>query len=113
MYQRKPEGRHHGHHMLHDLHEKYRARRPAVSGAASSDGTARGRRATLAPPNERAFRRHSRSASRATRSTADGYGNSPDGRSEISQVYDEDSHDDEQDIDELWYVNIRSHNDAI
>ncbi|KAI0438500.1 hypothetical protein F4803DRAFT_92238 [Xylaria telfairii] len=104
MYQRKPEGRHHGHQMLHGLHEKYRARRPAVSGAASADGTARGRRATLAPPNERTFRRHSRSASRATRSTVDGHGNGPDCRSEISQVYDEDSDDDEQDIDELWFA---------
>ncbi|KAI8952600.1 hypothetical protein F4801DRAFT_588888 [Xylaria longipes] len=100
MYQKKPEGRHH-HHMLHDLHEKYRARRPAVFGAASTDGAARGRRATLAPPNERAFR-HSRSASRATRSTADCHEHGPDGRSEISQLYDEDSDDDEQDIDELW-----------
>ncbi|KAI0454297.1 hypothetical protein F5B21DRAFT_475646 [Xylaria acuta] len=103
IYQKKPEGHHH-HHMLHNLHEKYRARRPAISAGASADGAARGRRATLAPPNERAFRRHSRSASRATKSTADGPGHPPDGRSEISQLYDEDSDDDEQDIDELWFA---------
>ncbi|KAI0471194.1 hypothetical protein F4859DRAFT_484720 [Xylaria cf. heliscus] len=102
IYQKKPEGHHHRH-MLHDLHQKYRARRPAVSGAVSGDGTVRGRRATLAPPDERAFR-HSRSASRATRSTTDGPGHAPDGRSEISQVYDEDSDDEEQDIDELWFA---------
>ncbi|KAI1749545.1 hypothetical protein F4782DRAFT_533346 [Xylaria castorea] len=95
MYQTKPEGRHHHRHLLHGIQEKYRARRPAVSGATSTDGAARGRRATLAPPDERAFRRHSRSASRATKSSADG-------RSEVSQLYDEDSDDDEQDIDEIW-----------
>ncbi|KAI1734132.1 hypothetical protein F4680DRAFT_462606 [Xylaria scruposa] len=101
MYQKKPEGRHHGHRLLHGIHEKYRARRPAVSGATSADGAARGRRATLAPPDERTFRRHSRSASRATKSTADGH--CADGRSEVSQIYDEDSDDDDQDIDEIWY----------
>ncbi|KAI1203287.1 hypothetical protein F5X97DRAFT_318423 [Nemania serpens] len=101
IYQKKPEGRHNRHHILHDIHEKYRARRPAVSGAISGDGTARGRRVTLAPPEERVFR-HSRSASRATKSTIDGPGHAPDARSEVSQLYDDDSDDEEQDIDEIW-----------
>jgi len=90
--------------MLHDLHEKYRTRRLAVSGQVSVDGTTRGRRATLAPPDEHAFRPHSRSVSRATRSSADGHRPGTDGRSEISQVYDDDSDDEEQDIDEIWFA---------
>lgn len=103
MYQKKPE-RHHGHHMLHDLHEKYRSRHSAASGPTSLDGAARGRRATLAPPEERTFRPHSRSASRATRGTADANIPAADARSEVSHLYDGNSDDEEQDIDEVWYV---------
>ncbi|KAI0431173.1 hypothetical protein F5Y09DRAFT_355240 [Xylaria sp. FL1042] len=99
MYQRQPESRrHHHHHMLHGIHEKYRARRPSVSMA---DGAARGRRVTLAPPAESAFRSHSRSVSRATRSTTDGQGQAGDAGSVMSRI-DDDSDDDEQDIDEIW-----------
>ncbi|KAI0197947.1 hypothetical protein F4808DRAFT_286358 [Astrocystis sublimbata] len=108
MYQKVPEGRG-PHHTLHEIHKKYRARRSAVSGSgggsAATDGAPRGRRATLAPPTEMTYRRHSRSGSNATRSTADGSKHTPDGRSDISQqIYDEDSDDDEQDIDELWFA---------
>ncbi|KAI0110756.1 hypothetical protein GGR51DRAFT_557756 [Nemania sp. FL0031] len=97
MYQKQPEGHHHHHHLLHGLHEKYRARRPAVS-----DATSRGRRATLAPPEEHAFRGHSRSPSRATKNSTEVPGRTPDTRSEISQLDGYDSDDEEQDIDELW-----------
>ncbi|KAI1289054.1 hypothetical protein F5Y03DRAFT_378507 [Xylaria venustula] len=101
MYQKQPERRHHHHHnVLHGIHEKYRARRTSV--AAPSESAARGRRATLAPPTESAFR--SRSASRATRSTTDGQGHANDARSEISRCLDDDSDDDEQDIDEIWFA---------
>lgn len=102
IYQKRPEDGHH--HLLHDLHEKYRARRQAISGPHSADGTARGRRATLAPPEERAFRRHSRSASRASRSTMDGHGHTPDVRSDISHLDGDDSDDEGQDIDEIWFA---------
>ncbi|KAI1821488.1 hypothetical protein F4861DRAFT_541899 [Xylaria intraflava] len=92
IYQKPPEERHkHHHQVLHDLHEKYRARRSSVMPA---DGTARGRRTTLAPPDERAFRPHSRSMSRATKSTVDD-------RSAISHPDDYDSDEDDQDIDEI------------
>ncbi|KAI1350944.1 hypothetical protein F5Y01DRAFT_284202 [Xylaria sp. FL0043] len=100
IYQKPPENRRRHHHMLHDIHEKYRARRPSVS---MPDNTARGRRSTLAPPAESAFRSHSRSASRATRSTTDGQGQAGDARSDISCI-DYDSDDDEQDIDEIWFA---------
>ncbi|TGJ84213.1 hypothetical protein E0Z10_g4587 [Xylaria hypoxylon] len=103
MYQKRP-GDHHHRNVLHDLHEKYRARRTSLAMAVSGDGAARGRRATLAPPTERAFRPHSRSASRATRSTADGQAHAPDARSEISHPDEYESDDDEQDIDELWFA---------
>ncbi|KAI0402198.1 hypothetical protein F4802DRAFT_576878 [Xylaria palmicola] len=104
MYQKKPEGHHRHGNLLHGIQEKYRARRPAVSGPASTDAAARGRRSTLAPPEEHAYRRHSRSASRATRSTADGNGHGPDARSDVSQLYDYDSDEEEQDIDEIWFA---------
>ncbi|KAJ2996828.1 hypothetical protein NUW58_g848 [Xylaria curta] len=105
IYQKKSEGRYrHHYHMLHGLHEKYRDHRHAVSGADSVDDTSRGRRTTLAPPEELAFRGHSRSASRATRSTADGPDRVLDARSDVSQAYEYDSDDDEQDIDEIWCV---------
>ncbi|RWA13215.1 hypothetical protein EKO27_g1895 [Xylaria grammica] len=101
MYQKRPAGHHHHHHnVLHELHEKYRARRSSL--ATAPDGVARGRRQTLAPPTERAFRPHSRSASRATVSTADGHTGAPDARSEVSHPDGYESDDDEQDIDELW-----------
>ncbi|KAI8623173.1 hypothetical protein F5Y19DRAFT_459518 [Xylariaceae sp. FL1651] len=102
MYQKKPEG-HRSHHVLHEIHEKYRARRPAVSGANAADSVARGRRESLAPPEEHTFRPHSRSKSRATRSSADAGGQAADARSEVSRLYEDDS-DDEQDIDELWFA---------
>ncbi|KAI3342541.1 hypothetical protein F4824DRAFT_495492 [Ustulina deusta] len=101
MYQKQPEGRHHHRHGLHDLHEKYRARRSSVA-AGQTNGAFRGRRATLAPPTEHAFRPHSRSASMATRSTADGQGHGGDAKSEISHMDEYDSDDEGQDIDELW-----------
>ncbi|KAI1178056.1 hypothetical protein F4777DRAFT_140787 [Nemania sp. FL0916] len=100
MYQKRPEGHQH-HAILHGLHEKYRSRRSAVSGPVSGHGAERGRHVALAPPDEHAFR-HSRSPSRATKSTVDGLGHSQDARSELSQVYDYDSDDEEQDIDEIW-----------
>ncbi|KAI1428686.1 hypothetical protein F5Y12DRAFT_710981 [Xylaria sp. FL1777] len=100
MYQKRPEGRHH-HHVLHDLHEKYRARRSSLITAGQTESSSRGRRATLAPPTESAFRSHSRSGSQATRSTADGQCHVGDARSEISRMDEDDSDDDEQDIDEI------------
>jgi hypothetical protein len=103
MYQKKPE-RHHGHHILHGLHEKYRSRRSAVSGVAPIDDATRGRHGTLVPPEEHAFRPRSRSGSRATRGTSDAHGRVADARSEISHLYDDSSDDEEQDIDEIWYV---------
>ncbi|KAF2969327.1 hypothetical protein GQX73_g4247 [Xylaria multiplex] len=99
IYQKRPGGHHHRN-VLHDLHEKYRARRTSL--AAPADGATRGRRATLAPPTEQVFRPHSRSASQATRSTADGQVYVPDAGSVISHIDGYESDDDEQDIDELW-----------
>ncbi|KAI1810668.1 hypothetical protein GGS20DRAFT_579691 [Poronia punctata] len=102
IYQKKPEGHRH-HHMLHDLHEKYRTRRLAISRQPSTEGAIRGRRTTLAPPEEHTFRSHSRSISRATRSTVEARRPGTDGRSEISRAYDDaESDDEEQDIDEIW-----------
>ncbi|KAI0388735.1 hypothetical protein F5Y17DRAFT_463425 [Xylariaceae sp. FL0594] len=113
MYQKTPEERHHRHgHVLHDLHEKYRTRRSIASGQTSGQhpaegtGSTRGRRATLAPPEEHAFRPHSRSVSRATKSSVDGPRRpGTDGRSDISHGFDDDcdcdSDEEEQDIDEI------------
>ncbi|KAI2640054.1 hypothetical protein GGS21DRAFT_504835 [Xylaria nigripes] len=94
MYQKLAQD-HISHHRqaLHDLHMKYRAHHTS---AVPADGTARGRRATLAPPDERTFRPRSRSVSRATRSTCDA-------RSAVSHL-DDDESDDEQDIDEIWFA---------
>ncbi|KAI0528137.1 hypothetical protein F5B22DRAFT_632597 [Xylaria bambusicola] len=103
MYQKRPEIHHHVH-GLHSLQEKYRARRASIVPTAPSEA-ARGRRATLAPPTEHTFRPHSRSVSRATRSTTEGQFHPGDARSEISHFDDNyDSDDDEQDIDELWFA---------
>lgn len=66
----------------------------------------RGRRETLAPLDESAFRPHSRSKSRTTRGSFDqgsqAGGNNPDN----NQTFDDadESDDDEQDIDEIWLV---------
>ncbi|KAI1340198.1 hypothetical protein F5Y15DRAFT_51248 [Xylariaceae sp. FL0016] len=83
--------------------EKYRVRRHAVSG--NADGSGRGRRQTLAPPAEQAFRPRSRLFSRTPRASADGVSSGADARSELSQmVYDDESDDEEQDIDEIWFA---------
>ncbi|KAH9994374.1 hypothetical protein F4779DRAFT_631776 [Xylariaceae sp. FL0662B] len=93
------------HHKLHDMHEKYRARRRmAVSGPESANDTDRGRRETLAPPDEHAFRPHSRSRSRTTKGSIDRSSQMADVRSEASRMLDDDSSDDDdQDIDEIWF----------
>ncbi|KAI1262635.1 hypothetical protein F5Y18DRAFT_418776 [Xylariaceae sp. FL1019] len=104
MYQKKPEKGHHHHvPVLSDMHQKYRARRPAVSVPKDQDQKFRERRQTLAP-EEHAYRPHSRSRSRATRTSVEGRPHTPEAPSEISRMYDDDSDDDEQDIDELWFA---------
>ncbi|KAI0376179.1 hypothetical protein F5Y04DRAFT_292884 [Hypomontagnella monticulosa] len=109
MYQGATRGRsdHQSHRHLHEIvHEKYRARRGAVSGSTSNNKSERGRRETLAPLNEQAFRPHSRSRSRTTRGSADGASQIGDDKIDIPQDIDEDdeSDDDEQDIDEVWFA---------
>lgn len=99
---------HHPHkHVREKIHEKYRARRGTNSGSVSADNKqVRGRRETLAPLDESAFRPHSRSKSRTTRGSFDqgsqAGGNNPDN----NQTFDDadESDDDEQDIDEIWFA---------
>ncbi|RYP70740.1 hypothetical protein DL771_005235 [Monosporascus sp. 5C6A] len=97
---------HHKH--LDDLsHDRYRGRRHGVSASTAENGKTRGRRQALdSKYEEHAFRPHSRSKSRAANrvSSRDGM-NVEDGKSEAPQViYDSDSEDDEQDIDEIWFA---------
>ncbi|KAI2602509.1 hypothetical protein GGR54DRAFT_623877 [Hypoxylon sp. NC1633] len=97
---------HRTHMPIHDkFHEKYRARRGAVSMPTTNDRPDRGRRDTLAPLDERAFRPHSRSRSRTTRGSADG-ATQVVNRPEASQTVadGDESDDDEQDIDEIWFA---------
>ncbi|KAI2464197.1 hypothetical protein F4781DRAFT_413754 [Annulohypoxylon bovei var. microspora] len=92
-----------GHRNLHEIvHEKYRAKRNVVAGSNVSSKPERGRRETLAPPTEHAFRPHSRSRSRTSKSSVDGASQGGDGRSQVVD-YGEESDDDEQDIDEIWF----------
>ncbi|KAL7623520.1 hypothetical protein AAE478_007203 [Parahypoxylon ruwenzoriense] len=85
--------------------KKYRARRSAVSGSNSIYKSERGRRETLAPLDERAFRPHSRSRSRTTNDST-GRVSLLDGKPETPQLvdYSEESDDDEQDVDEIWFA---------
>ncbi|KAI1455625.1 hypothetical protein F4805DRAFT_267759 [Annulohypoxylon moriforme] len=102
IYQGANKGQKHRH--LHEIvHEKYRARRGAIAGANLDIKSERGRRATLAPPEEHAFRPHSRSRSRTTRDSIDLTSQAGDGRSHVID-YGEESDDDEQDIDEIWFA---------
>ncbi|KAI1079731.1 hypothetical protein F5B20DRAFT_150630 [Whalleya microplaca] len=92
-------------HKIHGIHEKYRTRRTAVSGPAANHGLERGRRETLAPPDEHTFRTHSRSRSRTTKGSTDRSSQVADARSEASRCIDDDDSDDEvQDIDEIWFA---------
>ncbi|KAI1632144.1 hypothetical protein F4809DRAFT_629038 [Biscogniauxia mediterranea] len=98
---------HSSHRKFHEIvHEKYRARRAAHAGTAAADDGPRGRRDTLAPPDEHAFRHHhSRSISRASRWSTDGDNLADDSKSAGShKTYDSDSDNDEQDIDEIWFA---------
>ncbi|RYP35415.1 hypothetical protein DL767_003822 [Monosporascus sp. MG133] len=93
---------------LGDLfHDRYRGRRHAVSASTAEKEKTRARRKTLASgEEEHAFRPHSRSKSRATnRASSRNSKSVEDGKSETSRViYDSDSDDDEQDIDEVWFA---------
>ncbi|OTB02794.1 hypothetical protein M426DRAFT_264241 [Hypoxylon sp. CI-4A] len=103
MYQGASKSHHQGHRHLHDIvHEKYRARRGAVAGPASSLRQVRGRRETLAPPDEHTFRPHSRSRSRTTRGSVDRESEKDEEPAQFIDDGDE-SDDDEQDIDEIWF----------
>ncbi|KAI1389340.1 uncharacterized protein F4822DRAFT_197703 [Hypoxylon trugodes] len=108
MYQGVNKGRreHHPHRHLHDIvHEKYRAKRAAISDSTPNAHPERGRRETLAPIDERAFRPHSRSKSRTPRASVDGMSQFGEGGQDASQFTDDDEEsDDEQDIDEIWFA---------
>ncbi|KAI1800010.1 hypothetical protein F4811DRAFT_541352 [Daldinia bambusicola] len=96
-----------GHRPLHEaMYEKYRARRGAISGLTSVNKSERGRRETLEPLDEHAFRPHSRSRSQATRSSIDKRSQPSEAKPESTQMADvgNDSDDDEQDIDEIWFA---------
>ncbi|KAI1372553.1 hypothetical protein F4677DRAFT_432002 [Hypoxylon crocopeplum] len=98
---------HNTHPRFHEkFQEKYRARRGAVSGSISNGRLERGRRETLAPFDERAFRPHSRSRSRTTRGSIDRASQVGETRPETSQIIDDsdESDDDDQDIDEIWFA---------
>ncbi|KAI0018619.1 hypothetical protein F4780DRAFT_781152 [Xylariomycetidae sp. FL0641] len=115
VHHRSSKGRHPKHQKAHDVgeevQEKYRAQRQAVSGSGGDDGGRRGRRATLAPPEEPEPAFRPRSHSRTPRASAEGGGGGGgDARSEVSQVVgeeeegeDEEDDDDKQDIDEIWF----------
>lgn len=62
----------------------------------------RGRRETLAPPEERVFRPHSRSRSRTTKGSLDLTSQPGDGHSHVIDYAEESDDDEEQDIDEIW-----------
>ncbi|KAI0880631.1 uncharacterized protein GGS22DRAFT_197398 [Annulohypoxylon maeteangense] len=102
IYQGASKGQRHRH--LHEIvHEKYRTKRSAVMGSNSDGKPERGRRETLAPPKEQAFRPHSRSRSRTTKDSVDLTSQAGDYHSRIVD-YGEESDDDEQDIDEIWFA---------
>lgn len=95
------------HRQLHDkVHEKYRAKRGSVWGSTSGAQPERGRQETLAPFDEQAFRPHSRSRSRTTRGSVDRASRNGESKTEDPQVLDDgdESDDDEQDIDEIWFA---------
>ncbi|KAI1104346.1 hypothetical protein F4804DRAFT_341865 [Jackrogersella minutella] len=97
-------GAHRKHRHLHEIvHEKYRSRRGAT-GSISYDKPERGRRETLAPPDEHTFRPHSRSMSQTTRDSVDRAIQADDGNSQIADDGEESDDDDEQDIDEIWFA---------
>ncbi|KAI1770673.1 hypothetical protein F4818DRAFT_432290 [Hypoxylon cercidicola] len=92
---------------LHNkVQEKYRAKRGHGWGSTPGNQPERGRRETLAPLDEHAFRPHSRSRSRATRGSIELASPNWEGKSEDPQVIDDgdESDDDEQDIDEIWFA---------
>ncbi|XXH03319.1 hypothetical protein Hte_009717 [Hypoxylon texense] len=94
------------HRQLHDkVHERYRAKRGSVWGITPGSQPERGRRETLAPFDEQAFRPHSRSRSRTTRGSVDRSSQNEEGKAEDTQAIDDgdESDDDEQDIDEIWF----------
>ncbi|KAI0473050.1 hypothetical protein GGR56DRAFT_667300 [Xylariaceae sp. FL0804] len=89
---------------LNDMeHDRFRARRPAISGMSRGAGEEeRGRQPTL-ETEEFAFRPRSRSARADMPRSSDGGSASGDGRSLASQaLYNPD--DEEQDIDEIWFA---------
>ncbi|KAK8022255.1 short chain dehydrogenase reductase family [Apiospora rasikravindrae] len=85
--------------------ERYRARRTAVSQPSqqqpqNSVADERGRRDTLKlPDTEKTYRPHSRSRSRTTRGSAEA-----PSTSHVDFEYEDDSEDDCQDIDEIWFA---------
>jgi uncharacterized protein (DUF2235 family) len=106
--QAKKKREQHGQHKhFHDIfHDRYRARRPALSGPPGHKPSvaSRGRRETLAP-TEHAYRPHSRSRSRTTRGSPCDQRSLEDAKSEVSHIeYGSDSEDDDQDIDEIWFA---------
>ncbi|KAI2618257.1 hypothetical protein GGS26DRAFT_384026 [Hypomontagnella submonticulosa] len=106
MYQGAAKGHQSRRHLHEMVHEKYRARRGAVSGSASNNKSERGRRETLAPLNEQAFRPHSRSRSRTTRGSTDRASQIGNDKADTPEDIDEadESDDDDQDIDEVWFA---------
>ncbi|KAK4441983.1 hypothetical protein QBC34DRAFT_456886 [Podospora aff. communis PSN243] len=119
---KKDKGRNHAQEKLHEIHEKYRRRGSAAVKDAVKGGD-RGRRTTLAVPDDPApyrTRSHSTRRSRQTRMTeaseaSEGEHAIPDGQSEYSVAphphtddaeslteSSEDEHD--QDIDEVWFA---------
>lgn len=111
-----------GHHLatakMHELHEKYRKRHSAMEAPSGSNPEHRGRRPTLAIPDEQTpYRVRSRSSrTHRTRRTEDSGrdGATHDGISEMSvaphphpdEEYDptESEDEDDQDIDEVWFA---------
>ncbi|KAI0891685.1 hypothetical protein F4806DRAFT_482160 [Annulohypoxylon nitens] len=103
IYQGANKGQRHRH--LHEIvHEKYRARRSAVVAGNMNPKQERGRRETLAPPEERVFRPHSRSRSRTTKGSLDLTSQPGDGHSHVIDDAEESDDDEEQDIDEIWFA---------
>ncbi|RYO83046.1 hypothetical protein DL766_002421 [Monosporascus sp. MC13-8B] len=105
--QRAKNGVSHHKHFDGLFHDRYRERRHAISASTAEKEKTRGRREALAlDEDEHAFRPHSRSKSCATNRACSGNGMSvEDGKSEASrEIYDSDSDDEEQDIDEIWFA---------
>lgn len=105
IYQGGNRSKRHAHRHLHEVvHDRYRAKRGSTSGPSLGNRQERGRRETLAPVDERAFRPHSRSRSRTSRGSTDGASQVRDNKADPSFIDDGDeSDDDEQDIDEIWF----------